>query len=182
MEKRIQVQKSNHHFIPICRIQSDKESEIKNKIIQITIEKNKLKLLAQNKSIVSQVPKSAIIQKPPTVPSKLPPTVSATSLLPLSSPKQPPKIKPNEPAVQQQSIPTPVSKPANEPQNDQKIKPAKCEPTEVIASQSDCKIVDAPKETDVKDMDKANNVIDKEGSDSKTIEMATAVQKVMIAS
>lgn len=123
------------------RIQSDKESDIKNKIIQINIEKKKLKLLGQ-KPMTPQVPKSVALNSP---------TVT------LAPPKQPSTIKPNVPAaVQVQNIRT---NQVPDPVNDREIPSTKSAPT--VSTQNDCIKVDALNEMHEKD----NNIT----SDTKDI-------------
>lgn len=85
------------------------------------MEKKKLKLLGQHKTMTSQVPKSAA-SKPPTA-------VSSASTLPSSSsPKQPINTKPN--------VPAPVLKEANGLESARNGPSAKCASKESI--QSDC--------------------------------------------
>lgn len=142
----------------IYRIQSDKETEIKNKIIQITIEKNKLKLLTQSTSITSQVPKNVTSKLP-----QKPPTASSTSL---SSPQQQSQIKPITP-VQLRSIPSPVTKHASE--NERKI--------ELTENQNDCIKDHTLNQIDAKDICKANNATDMEIIDCKPV-ATVCMQKV----
>lgn len=131
------------------------------------MEKKKLKLLGQNKPMTPQVPKSAVL-KPPTVSS------ASTSALPLSSPKQQSKIKPNVPvAVQLQDTQAKVPKQCGDSENDQKMPSAN-------STQNDCIKVDALKEMHGKDACKDNDATDDTGGiDCEPVETAS-MQKVRI--
>lgn len=159
-------------FASIYRIQSDKETEIKNKIIQITIEKNKLKLLTKitTAPVISQLPKNVASK----LSSKLPTSAPSISSLP----KQQSKIKPNATAtVQLQSIPNQsMSQQADvTSENERKIEPEKCEP---IENPSDCTKVDTLNQIDEKSICNTNSTIDcKELIDGKPV-ATTSKQKV----
>lgn len=103
----------------IYRIQAEKESEIKNKIVQITIERKKLKLLTHSAATTAPIPKNTAVKLPPQKPS----TVSVTTLSQQSKQQQPQqqqKMKPNAP-IPIQSIPAPAPNGTNAPENEQKI-------------------------------------------------------------
>lgn len=165
------MKRKNIFFNFIIRIKAEKESEIKNKIIQITIEKKKLRLLTQNTPITSQVPKNTAVKLPQK------PLAVATTASPILQQQKSQQQQSKDIQIPNRNIPNPLPKQANALENEQKIEQVlKCSEEnpngqmEVVElHQIDEKVV----------LDEVNSAIDKQPVIDSSPAESTSIQKVI---